>query len=664
MDPYDSIFKNLDKLLLAVVFLPLLGSLLVSLASYAGLNAVRRVASYTAAVQLFAAVALAFLVGSALMGQSGSSGKSFPMAVPGDPGHGVGRETATGETAWTLLAITPPGERTTRPTGVQFYMGLDGLNLPLVALASLMFFLAVLVSWNAATDRPAAYYAWLFALQTGVTGAFVSMDIILFYVFFELTLIPAFFLIGRWGVGSGRRDAARKFFLYTLLGSLFTLVGIVGVVLANPTPVNPHIEKNSAAFDPLVADPANPLLAKSPRPGPLTFSLPQLMANHSTWALSSVMAVQYADARLAQASPAEKEAARAALAEAKEKRSRFSSLEVWLFLALMAGFAVKIPLVPFHTWLPATYAEAPLAVTMVFAAVLSKLGTFGILRVVLPMTPEAAVAWGLPCVGVLAATSIGYAAFCAYAQRDMKLLAAYSSVSHLGLLVLGLFSLTPEGLSGALLHMVNHGLTAGALFALLAYFAERYRTTDSNAFGGLWKKHPTFTFFFVALSLASIGLPGLNNFVSEMLILAGLFDPRNVKFASYGLAVAGAAGIFLSAWYTFTMIRRVFFGPLLEPQAATPGLKLTGRETATFGILLAACLALGVMPQPLLDVSRGEIDRLVDVTDAARMRVDPTALPRAKDEPKRPSGPLMAQPVGGGGPPPPPRPNAPRGNPG
>ncbi|MGL4421303.1 MAG: complex I subunit 4 family protein, partial [Gemmataceae bacterium] len=528
------------------------------------------------------------------------------------------------------------------------YIGLDGLSLPLVVLTSLMFFLAILVASGSSMEKSGGFFAWLMLLQTAVTGAFVSLDILLFYAFFELTLIPSFFLIGRWGVGIDRRNAARKFFLYTLFGSLFTLIGIVGVVLLNPVPLNPYqTDRDIPVFAGILPELSKPGEARPPRPGPLTFSIPQLMANHSTWTVSADENIQHLETKLKAATTANAVQLKAQLAQSQESRTRFYRIEAWLFFALLAGFAVKIPIVPFHTWLPAAYGESPLAVTMVFSAVLAKLGTFGILRVVLPLVPDAAIAYGLPTIGILGATSIGYAAFCAYAQRDLKMIAAYSSISHLGLLALGLFTATTAGLSGAMLHMVNHGLTAGALFALLAYLHDRYRTTDGNAFGGLLATHPRYAFFFILLSLAAVGLPGLNNFVSEMLILAGLFDPHNVRLAGYGLGVTGAAGIFLSAWYTFTMIRRVFFGPVIEPVMATPVVAgLTGRESTTLATLSVLCLGLGLAPQPLLSMMEPDTQRVANVLNMARIRLDPQAAP----PPVKLDGPLpnMA-PAGGGG---------------
>jgi NADH-quinone oxidoreductase subunit M len=512
-----------------------------------------------------------------------------PVFVPGSE---IG---SSDRTTWTLLSLSAA----TTPSGkagpnVQFYVGVDGVNIWLVALASFMLIPAILVSWESGGERPGAFYGWMFLLQGGAIGAFLSFDVILFYIFFELTLIPAFFLIGRWGTGSGRRDAARKFFLYTLAGSLLTLLGIIGVVLTNPTP-----------------------------DGTITFSLPDLTV--------------YVNQNLARASG--------------DSLAEKQNTQFWLFLALMAGFMVKVPVWPFHTWLPSAYGESPTGVTILLSALLAKLGTFGILRFVLPLTPDAAILYGLPVVGTLAAFGIVYAALCAYDQKDMKLVIAYSSVSHLGFLVLGLFAFNAEGLSGAVLHMVNHGLTTGALFALLGFLLDRYRTTQVSQYGGLMGRFPNFAVLAFVLFLASIGLPGLNNFVSEMLMLAGLFDAGNPRVHRLGLAVVAAFGILLSAWYILTMLQKVFFNPLKEPEASatvpTPPRDVSRREFAAFGSLAGLCLLLGLYPQPILDSVRWDVEQLSLIGKAARDRV--SGVPR-------PDPPPEVQPGA-----PPPGPGAPKG---
>ncbi|MBX9582540.1 MAG: NADH-quinone oxidoreductase subunit M [Gemmataceae bacterium] len=572
-------------LVLLLVALPLVSAAVVPLFGRAARRAALLLALLHAGVT--AAVVAGALPALNQRGENVPPGRDFafqkftPEFVPGDPGVSDA-STSTHRTRWTLLNLgdAPPDRAGPR---IQFYIGVDGLNVWLVALCSLMVIPAILVSWEAVADRPGAFYGWLFVLQAGAIGAFLSFDVILFYAFFELTLIPSFFLIGRWGEGPHRRDAARTFFLYTLGGSLLTLVGVVGVVLTNPLP-----------------------------DGRFTFELPELMA-----AVQRNLGGAFAEfLRTGDGGP---------LAEKQ-------NLQFWLFLCLIAGFMVKAPVWPFHTWLPAAYREAPIGVTLLLSALLAKLGTFGLLRFVLPLTPDAAVAYGLPVVGVLAGIGIVYGALCAYAARDIKMMVAYSSLSHLGFLVLGILAFNREGLSGATLHMVNHGVSTGALFALLAFLLDRYRTTDMRQYGGLTGRFPRFAFLAFVLCFASIGLPGLNNFVSEMLMMAGLFDARNPGVGGFGYAVVAAVGIFLSAWYVLTMLRRVFFGPVVEPPPAVAGPvhDVNPREVVALGGPVAVCLLLGLVPQVLLNPMKADVAALAEVGDAARDRVAGTA-PKFED---------------------------------
>lgn len=576
-------------LVLLLVALPLLSALVVWPLRQ---RFARRAALWLALVHvgLTAAVVggtlMALEVRNAAAGPGADFGaqKFYPEFVPGDPGLGGNPEVGTHTTGFTLLSLadTPPDRAGPR---IQLYLGTDGLNIWLVSLCSVMLLPAILVSWSGITENAGGYYAWLFVLQAGAVGAFLSFDVILFYAFFELTLVPAFFLIGRWGSGSGRRDAARKFFLYTLAGSLLTLVGVIGVVLTNPIT---HITPTETVTT-------------------YTFALPELMASVQQNLLQPGID---------------------ALNGKPEALAAKHAVQFWLFLALMAGFAVKTPIVPFHTWLPAAYNEAPVGVTVLLSALLAKLGTFGILRFVIPLTPDAAVAYGLPMVGTLAAFGIVYGAFCAYGQREIKLLVAYSSVSHLGFLVLGLFALNAEGLSGSVLHMVNHGVSTGALFAALAFLVDRYRTTSMSQYGGLMGRFPKFAFVTFVLCLAGVGMPGLNNFCSEMLMLAGLFNLKTPGVAGYGFAAVAAAGVFLSAWYTLTMLRRVFFEPHREPAATgvEPAADLNRREVFALGGMAALGLALGLFPQYLLDPMKADVRVLTGIGDAARARVTGTQL--------------------------------------
>ena len=631
--------ETIRLLVLAVLFAPVASAVLVAVAGLSGYKLARRVASLGALLHLGLTVALAVPSVFVLMDRVEFETKLIkaprefqPIFVPGDPSL----DSGSYETTWDLFAVSN-GPSELPPSAIQFFVGIDGLNIWLVVLASVMTYVAVLVSHGSIRERAGGYYAWLFLLQAAIIGAFLSFDIVLFYIFFELTLIPAFFLIGCWGTGGGRRDAARKFFLYTLLGSLFTLVGMFGLVLTNPTPVSPNSPGKHQYM--ILADSKGQILF--PKSGPVTFSISKLMQNVSTWnrthaeKLNRVTLIRAEATRgFEEASGKDPNIVRQAEAELKRAdveyqtvkadRDDYQSLQYWLFFALIAGFVVKVPLVPFHTWLPATYSEAPVAVTLLFTGVLAKLGTLGLVRIVIPLCPDMAVQQGLPVFGFLGALGIVYAAFCAYSQRDLKMLAAYSSISHLGLLVLGTFTLTAEGLTGAALHMVNHGLTAGAMFALIGFLAERYRTTDMNQYGGLLARFPKYGFWMFVICLAGVGLPGLNNFVSEMLLISALFTPEATRAVGYGFGVAAASGIFLSAWYTMTMLRKVFFGPLLLPPqpSAIPPRDMQPHEWVAFGLPATLCLVLGIFPQPVIQSMRSDVNIVVRQADEARDRME------------------------------------------
>jgi NADH-quinone oxidoreductase subunit M len=470
----------------------------------------------------------------------------------------------------TTLTLIPLGRAAADGSarGIQFYVGLDGLNVWLVALTTVLMVSSVLISWTAIRERVNEYYAWLLALHTGMLGVFLSFDIILFYVFFELTLVPLFFLIGIWG-GPERRHAARKFFIYTLAGSLITLLGVLAVVLVcyyYPPP-----------------DPRLPAGQRTPQE--LTFSVPEL--------------VQRVNANLT------------ASDLSAADRAFWQSFQVWVFLALAAGFAIKVPLWPLHTWLPLAHVEAPTAGSVLLAGVLLKIGAYGFLRLCLPLAPDASLSVGLPLIGTLAVIGILYGAFCslAYARDDMKKLVAYSSVSHLGFCMLGMFALNQAGLTGSLLQMINHGLSTGALFLLVGMLYERYHTRRISDYGGMGARLGLLATVFVFISLSSVGLPGLNGFVGEALCFFGMFQVEPA------LAVVGTAGIVLGAWYLLTLVKGVFFGPEHEPAAEGHGPvpDLVGREWLALGPIMLLCLALGVYPQAVIDTSEPDIKVVANI---------------------------------------------------
>ena len=379
-------------------------------------------------------------------------------------------------------------------------------------------------------------------------GVFLSFDVILFYIFFELTLVPLFFLIGIWG-GPERRHAARKFFIYTLSGSVVFFLALLAVVV---------------------------VCYQHPLGGPkvLTFAIPDLVA--------------IVNGNLA-TSP---------------DHAFWQTFQFWTFLAMFAGFAIKVPLFPMHTWLPLAHVEAPTAGSVLLAGVLLKMGTYGFLRLALPLAPDACLTIGLPLVGTLAVVGIIYGALCALAQDDIKKLVAYSSVSHLGFCMLGMFALNAAGLTGSLLQMINHGLSTGGLFLIVGMLYERYHTRKIDDYGGMGAKLKWLTFCMVFMSLSSVGLPGLNGFVGEALVFFGMFDVRPA------LAIVGTAGILLGAWYLLTLLRKVFFGPLHEPEHEGHGVvhDLDWREVATLAPIMLLCVLLGLYPQLVIDVAKPDLD--------------------------------------------------------
>ncbi len=551
-------------MLVALLAVPLAAAVAAAALGPRRLDAIRWVslAATLAALVLAAVVAVQF---ASLPPRDNHSHTFRPEFVPGSPGpvrdaEGKVLREDPHATSWDLLPLGRGGT-------VQFYLGIDGLNVWLILLTALLMVSAVLVSWTSITERGNEYYAWLLALGFGMFGVFLAFDVLLFYVFFELTLVPLFFLIGIWG-GPQRQYAARKFFIYTLAGSLITLLGVLAVVLV--------------CYD---------------RTGELTFSVPRLV--------ELVREVQNSVAHMT-----EREAA------------AWLGLQRWIFLALMVGFAVKVPLVPLHTWLPLAHVEAPTAGSVLLAGVLLKIGAYGFLRLCLPLAPDASVTLGGPLIGALAVIGIIYGALCALAQDDVKKLVAYSSVSHLGFCMLGMFALNLAGLSGSLLQMVNHGLSTGALFLLVGMLYDRYHTRKMSDYGGLAARLKLLAVFMVFICLTSIGLPGLNGFVGEVLVLLGAFasqwsaDGRHVPW----LAAIATAGIVLGAWYLLTMLRRVFFGPVKEPHAEGHGLvgDLNLRELAALVPIAVCCVALGVWPQPVLDASKRDLQVVADVVDGAR----------------------------------------------
>jgi len=398
---------------------------------------------------------------------------------------------------------------------INYHVGVDGVSLFLNILTALLVPICVAASWEEIKTQRKGFYIFLLACEVGLLGAFSAMDLFLFYIFWEVMLIPMYFLIGIWG--SGRRIyVALKFLLFTMTGSVLMLVGLVYLYV-----------KNGQTFD-ILAISANPI-----------------------------------------ADP---------------------NVQLWLFLAFALAFAIKVPMFPFHTWLPDAHTEAPTAGSVLLAGVFLKAGTYGFYRIAMPFFPSA-VAELRTYIFVLAVIGIVYGAAVSVVQKDLKRLIAYSSVSHLGFVILGLIALNPEGVQGAVLQMVNHGLSTGALFLLFGMLYSRYHTRNIADYGGIASVMPFYTGVFIFVGISSLGLPGLNNFVGELLIFLGTFR------VNYLYAIISATAIILAAIYILWAIERVFFGKVAQKEHAKDmGL----REFALVVPLLVGILWLGVHPSTIL----------------------------------------------------------------
>ncbi len=419
---------------------------------------------------------------------------------------------------------------------ISYHVGIDGLSLLLILLTTLLTPLAMLGTWNSISHRLKEYTLMLLLLEVGMIGVFSSLDLFLFYIFWEAMLVPMYFIIGIWG-GANRIYAAMKFFLYTLFGSLLMLVAILALgYFASKTP--------GGAFTTNLLD--------------LYHLAPSLPVN----------------------------------------------LQLWLFAAFGLSFAIKVPIWPLHTWLPDAHVEAPTAGSVLLAGILLKMGTYGFLRFNLPLFTEASIR-AVPVMCTLAVIGIVYGALVAMVQTDMKKLVAYSSVSHLGFVVLGIFSMTEEGLQGAIIQMVNHGLSTGALFLLVGMLYERTHTRVIADYGGVAKLMPLYATFMMIVSLASMGLPGLNGFVGEFLVLAGTF--KSPFIGSRLFVVAGGLGTILSAVYILWMIQRILFGPAREDglYGGHTLADLNRREIAVLVPVVVLVVWIGVYPRMFLKTSAG-----------------------------------------------------------
>ena len=416
--------------------------------------------------------------------------------------------------------------------GVDYQFGIDGISLVLILLTTLMGIIAVACSYTAILERQKEYYVLLLLLQTFMIGTFCSLDLFLFYVFWEVMLVPMYFLIGVWG-SDRRLYAAIKFFLYTLAGSVLMLLGIIALYFYNTTG----------------------FLGYKGLGQPSTFSIEKLTA-------------------VAASMPVE--------------------LQIWLFFAFFFSFAIKVPMFPFHTWLPDAHTEAPTAGSVILAAVLLKMGTYGFVRFSLPMFPDAITTeWVLTVMVALSIIGIVYGAMVTLVQKDMKRLIAYSSVSHLGFVMLGVFALNMAGLQGGILQMVNHGISTGALFLLVGMVYERRHTRMIEDFGGLSEVAPWLATAFVITALASIGLPGTSGFVGEFLALLGTFETHP------WIGGIASLGVIFAAYYMLPMVQRIFFDRLTSEENRAVA-DLSRRELVILAPLIALMIWIGVQPAALL----------------------------------------------------------------
>ena len=430
---------------------------------------------------------------------------------------------------------------------VEYFLGVDGLSVPMVLLTALISFIAVFASWNIPKALK-GYMAMLLLLDTGMMGVFVSLDFFLFYVFWEVMLLPMYFLIGIWG-GPRREYAAIKFFLYTLLGSVLMLLAMIALYFSVTIP-DPATGERIYTFNMLAM-----MDAANYQPG-------SLLAGVGTY---------------------------------------------WrhlAYIALFIGFAIKVPIFPFHTWLPDAHVEAPTAISVILAGVLLKMGTYGLLRIRYPMLPELAeyYAWALALVALI---NIVYGALCAMAQQDFKKLIAYSSISHMGVVLLGMAALNTQGMIGAVFQMFNHGTITAMLFLIVGVIYDRAHTRDLDAFGGLAITMPRYTGIMTVAFFAALGLPGLSGFISEAFSFLGAFQTFRT------LTIIATLGIVLTAAYMLWTLQRVFLGQPNEKWASLPD--INGRELFTLVPLAIVVLVLGIYPSLMLDLMTSSLNHLVEV---------------------------------------------------
>jgi NADH-quinone oxidoreductase subunit M len=506
--------------------------------------------------------------------------------------------------------------------GARYQLGVDGLSLVLVMLTTLLGVVSVVCSWAYIREkgREKEYYIMLLLLQSGMLGAFVSADLFLFFVFWEVMLVPMYFLIGIWG-GKNRLYSAIKFFLYTLVGSVVMLLAVLKLYFIFPDVV--HAKK--VEVEATARQNASSSLTDPQRFGRVN----EPMLNLALDAMKRADGINPSTGRPLEPGYVRSSFNIAAMtAIGPQIKAVYGiGLVIWLFIGFGLSFAIKVPMFPFHTWLPDAHYDAPTAGSVILAGVLLKMGTYGFLRFSLPIFPDAATDPRVRRVMVvLSIIGIIYGALVAMAQKDVKKLIAYSSVSHLGFVMLGLFALNPNGINGAVLQMINHGISTGALFMLGGILYERRHTYEIAEFGGLASVMPTFSTIFLVVTLSSLGLPLMNNFIGEFLTLRGAFE-ANVLWGALA-----TVGIILGAAYMLWLYQRVFFGPVTNP--ANEGLRdLDAREAWQFAPLIFLIFWIGVYPKPLLSYINPQTEVVVAQVAPDYFKNAPSAQrPQVADE--------------------------------
>ncbi len=428
-----------------------------------------------------------------------------------------------------------------------YHLGIDGISLLLIVLTTFLTLISLIASWNSITKRVKAFNFFVLLLEVGMLGVFCSLDLFLFYIFWEAMLIPMYFIIGVWG-HERRVYAAVKFIIYTMFGSLLMLVAIIWLGYYAGTLPSGKFTTNLVAL----------------------------------YQIGPTIPIE---------------------------------IQVWMFLAFTLSFAIKVPVFPFHTWLPDAHTEAPMAGSVLLAGVLLKMGTYGLLRFSLPLFPQASFKF-LPLLAILAIIGIVYGALVSMVQKDMKKLVAYSSVAHLGFVVLGIFAITVESIQGSVIQMVNHGLTTGMLFLLVGMLYERRHSRMISDFGGIARVVPILSTFFMIAMLGSVGLPGLNGFVGEFLILVGSFKSEFLASGAY--AIIATSGVILAAVYLLWMYQRVFFATVDKPENEKI-IDLHYHEIAVLAAMVVFVVWIGIHPNTFLSKSEPAVKALVDVLTKAKV---------------------------------------------